>query len=118
MAHFLKKLARLLQKVAHLWRILGSNLALFQNFYLETLQAWLNHNRKKYNRKISCLYDCIDIGARSREEPSPKSGRPNTTFFAKRTKSKSGYYSTLQFCVVSAQPGVGNSEYWNVKKFS
>ena len=37
MAHFPKKLARLLQKVAHLWRILGSNLALFQNFHLETL---------------------------------------------------------------------------------
>ncbi len=37
MAHFPKKLAHLLQKVAHLWRILGSNLALFQIFHLETL---------------------------------------------------------------------------------
>ncbi len=32
MAHFPKKLARFLQKVAHLWRILGSKLALFKNF--------------------------------------------------------------------------------------
>ncbi len=37
MAQFPKKLARHLQKVAHLWRILGSKLALFQNFHLETL---------------------------------------------------------------------------------
>ncbi len=37
MAHFVEKVAHLFKKVAQLWLILGSNLAHFRNFHLETL---------------------------------------------------------------------------------
>ncbi len=60
MAHFPKKLAHLLQKVAHLWRILGSNLALFQIFHLETL-GLSTRNDNKISKAASFEYiSCIE----------------------------------------------------------